>query len=197
MRRWWWVAIPVAGVLLVASSAAAAPKAVWKDPGAPERIRAYVTEVEARTGPWPGLADFLVAVAYWESRGDANAVRSTGERGLFQMRDDSRCLRAMDLTADELLGRERLQVLMAACHVAVLGMAYTASPVDWLAIRRGWKVPTLVDDFAETQLASRRIRSRFSLALRTLELPTTLMRERVFPRTGFEWPGIETILGAV
>lgn len=190
----WWIVAAALG-LGVALGPGERPREAgavkWAEPGAPGRIRAMAKRVERQTN-WLGLADFLTAVAYWESRGDSNAIGSAGEVGWFQIGSGSRCLEQLGIQQSDLRGNEWLQVVVAACHAQVLGTLYTDFVPDWLAIRRGWKYPRLTGDVHERDPVSADIRRRFAEALRRVGSSTAFMSRQVFPGD-FHWPGVQQI----
>lgn len=119
---------------------------VWKDKDAPRRIQRYAAPIEYGL-PWPGITDYLVAVAYGESRGVSNICKDPcgagWSRGWFQLRPISKCFKDMGLSADAFRNNEAAQVAVAICHARRLGIAYDepGQSVQWRDIRRGWKYP--------------------------------------------------------
>ena len=174
-------------------------------------VRAMAGRVEAVTGPWPGLGDYLVAVAYWESShrdgqpSNACACESwhtqgqckpNAARGLFQIRP---------VTADvpgttanpEWLYEPAFAVATAAW--LIWRLQQNRSPgraADWLGIKRGWKLPRLVSDEWEEDPRSPKVRENFKRALQGSGIPTGFMFKRAIP-AGMVWPGFETVLAAV
>lgn len=177
-----------------------APRAgdgAWVDPDAPRRIRELAAQVEDAVGGWPGFADFLVAVAYWESRGAADAVNPEGgpnaARGWFQIRRKTANHPAV-LANPDLLLDERVAVAMAAdlAYRHALRAVRGGTPVTWGAIRRGWRLPKLVVD--ETSAASRGVGQRFAQALSAVGLPASFADEPAMPN---DWPGRDAVMAAL
>ncbi len=155
-----------------------------------------------------GLATYLDAVGFWESRYTPNALGDSGKSvGIYQIRDTS----AFD-TADNLdylrgteegfmlLNNIETSVLIATDHaVDAIKRSRTSSssgrpcgdnlagPGDWLSARRWWKYPSLVHDFCESDSVSSEIRGRFEEALIKTHHPVSFMYER--PNVS-GWPGL-------
>lgn len=168
----------------------------WKNPGAPARIRQLVSRI-TRVHPWPGLADYLVAVAWTESRGDPNAQHDASynsARGWFQIRPQTAGHPAI-LQNPDLLKNEAWAVAAAADLAERLGRKYAApgQEPDWVAIRRGWAYPRLVADVHETNPRSVDVRRRVERAHDAAGIPRAAMYSRVFP-PNFRWPGFEVAL---
>ena len=174
----------------------------WQD-----QIRGYVDRIEAVTGEWPGLAEFLIAVAYWESshhdgtppnpaacRGSCGP---TSERGLYQMRPKTADWAPVD-SDPSLLFDPRRATALAAWGIWRLGTRWgeQGQLVDFLAVRRGWKYPRLVKDADESDPDSAGIRKRFATALEATDLPQSLMGQRAIP-SSVHWPGIDVVMKAV
>jgi hypothetical protein len=168
----------------------------WKDADAPSRIRQYAAPIEAAAG-WEGLGDFLVALAFTESRGNSQALGDGGNSGgWFQMKKGARCVDAMGLTATELSkSSEGLQVLLAACHAHRLGTAWQSSgqAVEWRDVRRGWAFPKWVKESYRQSSETKNNRTRFARGIRAAGLPASFANRRTFP-SGFEWPGLSELL---
>lgn len=183
------------------------PKGGWADGDAPRRIREIAAQVEEATGWW-GLGDFLVAVAWTESRGNSNAcnVSETGycaqnsARGWFQGRPKSFLVRELEYLQKEnpdIILDERWSVALAAWYAYRLrGFKYSGQVIDWLALRRGWAYPSRVSDVDEDYERSMETRERFEDGVYKAGLDDNWMYERAFP-SGFHWPGIEAVLEAV
>jgi len=176
----------------------------WRDPRAPAEIRRLAAPIERATG-WVGLADFLVAVAWWESRGAAGAVNPEGgpnaARGLLQIRPRS--------SSNQGIVDDPSLLLMPAINIAI-GADYAYRMVerwrqkmgnvlkpDWLAIRRGWACGALVDDVDEIKSIpgcppSAEVRARFLKALDAVGLSRGFAELPAEPRT---WPGQQAVLG--
>ncbi len=171
----------------------------WKDPDAPRRIRQYAAPIEAAAG-WEGLGDFLVALAFTESRGNPRALGDGGSSGgWFQMKRGARCVDAMGLTARELAeGSEELQVLLAACHARRLGSVWASSgqAVEWRDIRRGWAFPKWTKQSYRTSSDTQKNRRHFDKGIRAAGLPASFATRRTFP-SGFDWPGLTELLAMI
>lgn len=194
-------------LLTFATASAAPPKPQaggqgrWVDKDAPRRIRALASRLETLYN-WPGLADFLVAVAYNESLGDPRALdRIGGSMGWFQLRPAS----ANDPRVSEdpeLLFDERWAVVTAADYAWRLRRyAAPGQRPNWLAIRRGWKYPALVRDVDELMMVrgtspSKGIRLRFIRALESTGIPVSFMQEAAF-QSNTRWPGINAAFAAL
>ena len=206
MKRGTYYAIAgvvVVGALALAGAGAAAPSAT-ADPNWAPQIRRVVAQIETVTGPWPGLADYLIAVAYWESSHrdgtppNPNACRApcgpNSERGLFQIRPSTAGVESNP----DILYDPTVAVAAATDLVYRLATKWDApgQTVDWLAIRRGWRLPKLVKDTGEANTASAGVRERFIQALEGVGLSSGFMQRPALP-AGMSWPGIDAIEQAV
>lgn len=205
MKRWWLPVVLGGALVLTASVALASPRRVpaptgnWKDGGAPERIRRYAGRIEEALG-WPRLADYLVAVAYWESRGISSAVGGTSDDpsgGWFQLTNAPACVRFTGMGADDpaFLADEALQVAVAACHARRLGILYDepGQTVQWRDIRRGWKFPKWTGASYRTAKSTAGARANFLEALEAVGLPASLATRRAFP-SNLDVPEIDELL---
>lgn len=157
-----------------------------------------------------GLADFLDAVGYWESRYNPQASGDSGKSmGLYQLRYASAFDSAdnLDYLRDtpegyNLLNNIDTSVLFATDHIidAIKRSRTTGSnrpcgsgvgPGDYLSARRWWKYPSLVHDYCESDQVSIDIRERLEKALAATDHPTSLMYKK--PDTS-GWPGINQAL---
>jgi hypothetical protein len=198
----WLVPVAAAVVvgLIVAGSrpaAAAVPRPVgpgqWVDPDAPRRIR----ELADRIG-WSGLSDFLVAVAYWESRGNSRAGSDEGNaaRGWFGLRPKSARVEDLGLDGDALKD-EALSVALAAWYahrVMQPPYAVAGQAIDWLAVRRGWWLPKLVKDGYEAEPGSANVRLALEESFIKAGMDPMLMYEIA---DQFAWPGIDAVIAQV
>jgi hypothetical protein len=156
----------------------------------------------------------LVAVAWTESRGNplaAAGTRPNSARGLFQLRPKSAFAHqlARYVTAPQLLFDPALSTALAAWYAWRLrNFKDPGQVLDWLAIRRGWALPRLVDDVDEVAVVkgkggvllapgerSKQTRWNFSQALPRAGLPQSFMYE--YPFRGLRWPGIWQVMNAV
>lgn len=163
-------------MLMVGDDATAVPDGFlgWRDPSAPDKIAEHVRRIENVTGPWPGLAAYLTAVALWESRGVTTAEHG-GTYGLFQIHPAT-----ADATPAEL--QDPARSVAYAVDLIFRLRRYADRPLTWMAVRRGWKYPALVDDWAENDRISRGIRRRFVRALRWLKISASFARRRAIPQ---------------
>ena len=172
---------------------------VWKDADAPRRIREHAAPIEAASG-WVGLGDFLVALAFTESRGNPRALGDGGTSGgWFQMKSSAKCVDALGLTASELSqAPEALQVVLAACHAHRLGTVWMSQgqDVEWRDIRRGWRFPRWVQAAYRTRSESRNTHKRFLQGIKAAGLPASFATGTAFP-AGFNWPGLSGLLDLV
>lgn len=237
MKAWWAFAIGGAAILAVTSSRSASASSKkdssnndWgKQQTLPDytlspiseissdservanRVYAYETAlvVEQNYGI-EGLADFLDAVGYWESRYNPKASGDSGKSmGLYQLRygsafDSADGLEYLRDTPEgyNLLNEIVTSVLFATDHVmdAIKRSRTTGSnrpcgpgagPGDFLSARRWWKYPSLVHDYCESNTTSKEIRERLEKALTATGHPHSLMYKQ--PSTS-GWPGIKQAL---
>jgi len=176
----------------------------WRDPVAPDEIRRLAAPIE-RAADWPGLGDFLVAVAWHESRGNARAVNPEGgpnaARGLLQIRPRSSNNQGV-VDDPSLLLQPAINVAIGADYAYRMVRRWyrdvdAALKPDWLAIRRGWACPALVADVDEIKSIpgcppSADVRARFLRSLAAVGLPATFAEQPAEPRT---WPGQQAVLG--
>lgn len=171
----------------------------WIDPQAPTKIRATATPLEA-LAQWPNLGNFLAAVSYTESRGNPNAGASdysNDARGRFGLRPLSAKTVEYGYIDPNILKKPPIDVVLAADHAARLEKyADPGQLIDWLAVRRGWARPDLVDDVNENDDRSREVRERFETALAAVGLPDSFKYVPAFP-SGYNWPGFFTARNAV
>jgi len=132
-----------AGGALLLRPQSRAPSGGWQG-----EIRQLAGRLEER-GILVGLGDFLVAVAYWESRGNPRACNwkegcaPNSARGWFQIRPKT----AKTEAHPNKLFQKGFSVAAAADLVRRLMPYAKEEPPTWVAIRRGWAMPSLVDDF--------------------------------------------------
>lgn len=175
------------------------PGGGWKDEDAPRRIRELAYPIGLATG-FEGLGDFLVAVAWTESRGDPRACRGScganSERGWFQLRPNSARVFDLGLGRDALFD-EPTQVALAAWYADRLRpFAAPGQSIDHLALRRGWVYPSRVSDVAEAYPRSVVTRKHFAEGIAAAGLPSSFMYTPAFSPT-YAWPGIDGILELV
>lgn len=164
----------------------------WVDPDAPRRIREIATPLAKKLN-MPGLPEFLIATAWIESRGNPYAGSDAGNdaRGWFGMRPKSARVSDIGLSPDALKDEE-LAVALAAWYIERL-RPYAASgqEIDWIALRRGWAYPHLVDDVNNPGY-----KAQFDKGLAAASQPTSFMNKRAFLKD-YSWPGIEQVLDTV
>ncbi len=174
-------------------------------------IREMARRVEAVTGPWPGLADYLVAVAFWESSGrdggPSNACacekwhtggkcKPNAARGLYQIRPVTADVPGV---VDNPAWLYDPAFATAAATWLIWRLQKNRSPgraVNWLAIRRGWKLPSLVTDEWEENPKSAKTRENFKRSLQSVGIPVSFMFQRAMP-AGLVWPGFNAVLAAI
>ena len=172
------------------------PGGGWADADAPRRIREIARPLEQLFG-WRGLGDFLVAVAWTESRGNSQATGDGGaSHGWFQLRRVSSRVGDLGMGVEALYD-EPLAVALAAWYAKRLRpYSLKEQVVDWLALRRGWRFPSSVSDVQETKASSVRTKGHFSQGVSKAGLPQSFMYAPAYP-PGYSWPGIDAVLSAV
>lgn len=165
----------------------------WVDADAPRRIRQLVAPIEAELG-WPGLGDYLVAIAWIESRGNSQAGSSANTndaRGWFGERPDSAELDELGLSVAALKDEPTSVGLVTDYIYRLRKHADPGQVVDWLALRRGhanwWRVPHVNSDHSCEQLAR-------GLVAAGLD-PSFMLQPAFGP--DFHWPGREAVLQIV
>lgn len=204
---WFWIsgAWIIALCWFMKTSHAAPPDpapipGTWHDTTAPARIRFYADRVE-RAANWPGLGDFLTAVAWTESRGRSDVCnrrdgcRGNAARGWFQMRPDSARVAELGLGPDALFDEPTAVALAAWYAHRLRKYAATGQRLDWLALRRGWAYPSIVSDELESNPRSSVVRENFLQALPKSGLPASFADTPAFGPS-YSWPGIQTVLAA-
>jgi len=152
-------------------------------------------QIEAAYGV-EGLADYLDAVAYWESRFNPTVAGDNGRSvGLYQLRPpymftEKRGIAYAMPRAEIILRDPVLSTVIASDHAvrAVRRARQLGARGDWLAVRRWWKFPSLVDDDNEDEevvyggksygYPSAGVRERFDKALRAVDLPQDFKNKR-------------------
>ncbi len=189
-------------VVGAASAAETAPPGArpmdWRDSDAPRRIRAYASAIE-KAANWPGLGDYLAAVAYGESRGNPGIVGDSGRSyGWFQIRSSSWCLQELGLTAQQLVNAgERIQVVAAACHAYRLARNYSSpgQRIEWRDLRRGWKFPSWVAQQHRGTAGGLTSERNLRKGYRAVRVPEGRADDAAF-RKNFRWPGLQSLLDA-
>lgn len=204
MNRWALIAAAAVAALLLGGSASASPG--WVPGTWQGEIRRYASQIETVTGPWPGLGDYLVAVAFWESshrdgsKPNPSACEppcsSSSARGWYQIQPPTAGHGAEQ--SPQLLFSPPWSTAAAADLIYRLNRnrAGPGQTPDWLAIRRGWKMPARVSDVPEEQSLSAGVRERFAQALEGIGLNPGFMYQRAVP-AGLHWPGFDAVLAAV
>jgi hypothetical protein len=208
----WIIAAGIAGGAYVLTRPSPVPTKHRPPPPEPftkewaQEIRSIAAPIESQTG-WNDLGNFLVGVARGESGGKASACNVTehgycapnSARGWFQLRPKSAFAYQLShlQSQPELLFDKRWAVAMAAWYGFRLRKhAGAGQTLNWLALRRGWALPSLVKDVNEDKERSVKVRQRYESALGKVGLPDSFMYQRAFP-PGFDWPGVEAILNMV
>jgi hypothetical protein len=168
------------------SSTTPAPPGGWK-----QRVWEYADIVAERTN-WVGLPTYLLAVAKTESNGVATACAGDCEvnaaRGWYGLRPTSALVGELGKGAD-ILYNEKWSTGLAAWYAARLSdNGGPGQVLNWLALRRGWALPSLVSDVTEAEPRSVDVRLRFEKSLDSLGISRSFMYERAFP-PGWSWPG--------
>jgi hypothetical protein len=162
-----------------------------------DRIQALAAPVEELVG-WPNLGSYLKAVAYTESSGNPRADTNKGSnsaRGWFGLRPKT--ARITDVGLDvEALKQEVESVALAAWLAYRLWVYGGKNPRTWLELRRGWRLPSLLEDDDEQEEGSVDVRRRFEEALDAVGLDHDFMYEEAIP-ADFHWPGFKNVLAAV
>jgi hypothetical protein len=172
--------------------------------GDQESARQYIIQVgdyiQNRYGAMPGLTNFLLAVAYWESRFKSNAQAGTSRnsaRGLTQLRADSAFRSSNNLVhlrnQPNLLLHPTWNLILAADYAARAAerAADQGRQIDWLAVRRWWRLPSLLLDFDESKSSSSSVREHLEESLSKVGVSPDFMYETVH-RGG--WPGAILVL---
>ena len=215
-------ALGVGGLLLATSGGKKKRGTATRDPGdydlepgggwawkyAPEWILYLGGLIEDATG-WINLPEFLLAVAWTESRGNPFAChgecKPNSARGLYQGRPKSFLVGDLEGYPSDLLFDIHWATALATWYIWRLrNWGFSGQTIDWLAVRRGFAYPRLVSDVNETAEVSgfdpgersKDTRRRFENALAAVGLPDEFMYERAYP-PGLGWPGIWNILEIV
>lgn len=178
------------------------PSGGWVDGDAPRRIREIAQPIADHLG-WPDLPDFLVAIAWTESRGNPRAGSDSGNkaRGWFGLRPVSARVEDVGLSPSSLKD-ERAAVALITWYLERLEKyGAPGQLIDLLALRRGMAYPVLVADVDETRAIgkwgpgerSRMTRNNFEAGIAAAGLPESFMVNSAFP-SGYQWPGINTVL---
>ena len=132
------------------------------------QIRSMANWSSQKWGMMPFLADYLTAVAYWETRFNETKVnpeyykskagRKNAARGLFQMRPNSAFRDSNNLlpllSKPNLLLDPRWAFVTALDYIAQgdkRSWEKSGRESNWLAIRRWWRRPALLHDYGEQQ----------------------------------------------
>lgn len=197
------IALLAGGALLVAGGSASANQGPITEEERQlyrKRAREVSEEIEDRYGI-AGLADYLDAVAYWESRWSPRVAGDGGQSiGLYQMQAGTAFRKTNGLEdlrpqAGTIL-RDPVKATILAADYAVQGAKRARSQGgrgDWFAVRRWWLLPAAVDDDQGTQYPSAfdRVKRNFTKALKAVGLPVSFMEQR--PDVS-GYPGIEQVL---
>ena len=196
------IAIAAGGALLLSSGSSHASGPITKEERSEYRrfIRKLGGEVEAKYGI-EGMADYLDAVAYWESKYNPTvAGDSSRSIGLYQMQAGTAFRQSNGLTdlrpqADRILRDPTKATLLAVDYAVnrVKRSRQAGGPGDWFAVRRGWYLPVSTADVdgSEYPDAWNRVLRNFTRALKAVGLPVTFM-DRQPDVSGY--PGIQQML---
>lgn len=174
------------------------PEANWQ-----AKIRSIAAPLIQATG-WYGLDDYLIVVAYTESRGHSTAGGKkpgrNAARGWFGMRPDTGLVGVLKGSPGNLLLDPRVAVATAADLAWRLGGEDYRGPrvrtqVPWGAIRRGWALPSLVKDYNWSKPRSQDVLRRMNLSEKATGL-VGLQNAMAFPR-GMNWVGLNKALNLV
>lgn len=196
--KWAWAPIALVAFLSVQrSSRASAPSSPRTEPTAGgeglSQVRSIASRIEERWG-WTHLSDFLVAVAWTESRGNSQAGRWTGNLavGWFGMRPNTALIGELGLTRED-MRRPDVQVALAA-YLAWRLRKYRdpGQTITWYDIRRGWALPVLVARSNANAPRSLEVLERWEKSIRDTGIPD-ISNARAIP-PGFQWPGFDAVL---
>lgn len=196
------VALAIGGALALSAGTARAEGPITKEERREYRRRAREVseEIESLYGI-DGLADYLDAVAYWESKWNP-VVAGDGSRsiGLYQMQAGTAFRQSNGLTdlrpqAGTILRDPTKATILAADYAVnrVKVSRRAGGPGDWFAVRRGWYLPAStadVDGSTYPQAWDRVLRN-FTKALKAVGLPVDFMY-RTPDVSGY--PGLQRML---
>lgn len=185
------------------NSAPQIPSGPWCDlPRAEARklARTFAGTLGKRYGI-DGIATYLDAVGYWESRWNPCATGDTGgvSKGFYQLRADSAFRESNGLVYlrpqwPSLYTDGKLSVILAIDYAMRAGVRLLANNAEpyWLAVRRWWKYPSAVHDHGETKYSSSPgVRDRFSQALSAIGVSEDFMYRNFNPAG---WPGAKQVM---
>lgn len=166
----------------------------WVNPNAPNEIRAIAAPLE-QLAHWPNLGNYLAAISYIESRGNNEAGSSENNnkaRGWFGGRPESMNTAEYGFVSPNILKDKIASVVLAADYAKRLRPYGDEGQVlDWLAIRRGWAKPSLVNDVNDPGFSE-----QLATGLEKVGLPREFMFLPAFP-DDFEWPGFDAAYAAL
>ena len=124
-----------------------------------EEIREVVAYLESQFGRMPGLADFLVVLAYRESNFNPNVTgagsRANAARGLYQMRPGTvfKSRWGTEGLPPDIIYDPIVSTAFAISHIkdAARRSAAEGRAADWFAIRRWWGFPNRIHDHDRTR----------------------------------------------
>lgn len=162
-------------------------------------------QVQTVTGSWPGLTEFLQAVAYWESShrdgSPPNASACHGDclgnsaRGLYQIRPKT--VDVYDVPSVLFDPREATALAVGLIFHLAKYRTHENQIATWLDIRRGWRKPALVKDWAEEDPESVMVRERFVKSLSALGYAPELFMDQDAIPPGVHDPGHDAIASAL
>lgn len=192
-------AIAIGGAVVLASGSARASAPVTKEEREEyrRRIREIGDEVTRLYGI-EGMADYLDAVAYWESRYSPGVAGDGGRSiGMFQMQAGTAFRQSNGLTdlrprAESILRDPTKATLLAVDYAVnrVKRSRQAGGPGDWFAVRRGWRLPASTSDVDGSQYPDvwDKVQDHFAQALKAVGLPTSFMYRK--PDVS-GYPGVE------
>lgn len=164
------------------------------------RIREIGDEIEDRYGI-AGMADYLDAVAYWESRYNPTVGGDGGRSiGLYQMQANTAFRQTNGLTgfrpqANTILRDPTKATLLAVDYAVnrVKRSQQAGGPGDWFAVRRGWRLPASTSDVDGSKYPAvwTKVQDHFTQALEAIGVDPSFMYQR--PDVS-GYPGVQQML---
>lgn len=131
-------------VLVIARIARADAPAAVAEHSTRAHLFRIAKQVESSVGGWPGLAEFLDAVGWAESRWTLDAVRASSSFGPYQITAVASDNDAVRTDPKVLFDPVTSVVVAADLAYRLQRYADPGQTVRWSDIRRGWKHPILV-----------------------------------------------------
>lgn len=202
-------AVGVLGLFLLArrSSTAVGPVGVsaFLSPEMQTRRRALrqMTRRAEAVVEWPGISDFLIVKAWFESRYTLGARGNAGEIGLFQLLPMSAFPESEwgnTARVDPQILENPAVAVATAIDYALRLRKYAPGGRDrvtWYALARGWLRPSNVDDWDDENALSRRTRQNFRTAMERVGIPITFGPRQAYPGgdpANVRWPGAQRLV---